>query len=97
MNATDRQAKLQERVAEDLSTLRSVVGEDERLLDGFLRLLEAGKMAEARDMLSVMNRICDNLTRLQSLGYAGDLDLRYYTDVAAAAALLMAAQKGRVA
>ncbi len=96
MNETDQQAKLQERIAKDLSTLKSMVGEDERLLEGVLRLTEAGKIAEARDMLSTMTRICDNLTRLQSLGSGADLDLSYYTDVAHAAALLVAAQKGRM-
>ncbi len=94
MNETDQQAKLQERVAQDLGTLRGIVGEDERLLEGFLRLLERGEIAQARDMLSVMNRICDKITRLQSVEKAGDLALRYYTEVAAAAALLVAAQKG---
>ncbi len=102
MNTDDKLERLQQRIADDLSTLRSMMPEGEIAFRGYLQLIAEGKLEEAREMLSILNRINDNIQRLETLKQgstdaAFQHDERAYQSLAQAAALLVAAQKGREA
>jgi hypothetical protein len=67
MNKTDQREKIQQRIAEDFTTLKSMQAEDDTLLRGYLEVIVTGKKEQAREMLSLLSRLTDNITRLENL------------------------------
>ncbi len=51
MQTDDKREKLQARIAEDLNILKSMLAEDDTLVQGYLRMIATGKASEAREVL----------------------------------------------
>ena len=99
MKTDDKREKLQERIAEDLSTLQCMMPEGEIVARGYLHLIAEGKLSEARDMLSILNRVNDNIQRLERFEQGStDGSVRHdelaHHSLGQIAALLVVAQKG---
>jgi hypothetical protein len=67
MTEADKFEKRRARISNDISTLETIVPQGEPYLRVMLRLLLDSKKAEARELLSLINRITDNLTKLELL------------------------------
>ena len=67
MQTDEKLARLQERIEKDLRILQSMVSPGEDIFRGYLRFITEGKLAEAREMLSLVSRINDNIQRLETI------------------------------
>ncbi len=99
MKIDSRREKLNRRITEDLTTLKSMMPEHDTLLRGYLQVIATGKKEKAREMLSILCRLTDNITRLENLergstGTAFRYDTLAYRSLGQAAALFVAAERG---